>query len=201
LKQQLIAEVLRILQEAEEIDQAEDELYGKGNSGYELPKHLQTTEGRLKALREAMAVIEEEDWLAKTIDEVKSEDKESDEEKKNEKETTANVTDPDSRIMRQREGVFNECYNAQAVVDVSSQMIVAQTVVKDANDKKMLVPMLRQVQTNTRKMPKFASADNDYFNKKQITDKRIGAVRILCPPARERAYRKQGEFSKKCASF
>jgi transposase len=202
----LRAEVSRIFQEAEEIDQAEDELYGKGNSGHELPEHLQTTEGRLKALREAMAAIEEEDWLKETIDEVKAEEPEDKEgesevENSNDKETTANVTDPDSRIMRQRKGIFNECYNSQAAVDVSSQMIVAQTVVQDANDKKMLVPLLRQVQTNTRKMPKFASADNGYFNEKQISEKRIGAVRVLCPPARNQAHRQQGKFSKKMREF
>lgn len=200
----LAAEVTRIFQEAEDIDQAEDELYGKGNSGHELPEHLQTTEGRRKALRAAMAEIEEEDWLNQTIDEIEAEESEPEEsevEKKNDKETTANVTDPDSRVMRQREGVFNECYNAQAAVEVSSQMIMAQTVTQDANDKKMLIPVLKQVQINTRKMPKFASADNGYFNEKQITDKQIGAVRVLCPPAKNPDHWQQGEFSKKMREF
>jgi transposase len=199
----LTAVVTKILQEAEEIDQLEDELYGKGNSGYELPEHLKTTEGRIKALREAMAAIEEEDRLEaeveKTVDEI--EEEESEEKNKNSNKTTANLTDPDSRVMRQREGVFNECYNVQAAVDVSSQMIMAQTVTQDANDKKMLIPVLKQVQTNTRKMPKFASADNGYFNEKQITDKRIGAVRVLCPPARNPDHWQQGEFSKKMREF
>jgi transposase len=203
LKKELIIEVNRILEEAEEIDQAEDKLYGKGNSGYELPKHLQTEEDQLKALRKAKAVIEEEDWLKTPVDEIKEseDDEDSEVENSDDKETTANVTDPDSRIMRQRKGIFNECYNAQAAVDVSSQMIVAHTVVQDANDKRMLVPILKQIQTNTRKMPKFASADNGYFNEKQITDRRIMAVKILCPPARSFAYRQQGEFSKRMKKF
>ncbi len=191
---ELNAVVEKILQEAEEIDQAEDELYGKGNNGYDLPEHLQTAEGRLKALRKAMAEIEEEDRLEEAeIDETE----ESETKQESSKEVTANVTDPDSRIMRQRRGLFNECYNAQAAVDVSSQFIMAQTVVQDANDKKMLIPMLKQVQTNTRKMPKWASADNGYFSEKQITDKRIMATRVLCPPAKNQ----QGQFAQKMREF
>src|SRR4051794_32879687 len=48
-----------ILEEAAEIDRAEDELYGT-ERGDELPEHLRTREGRRKALREARERLERE---------------------------------------------------------------------------------------------------------------------------------------------
>src|SRR5690606_41193655 len=56
----------------------------------------------------------------------------------------ANVTDPDSRIMKTRQG-FVQGYNAQAVV-TEDQLIVAAAVTQDANDVGQLHPMLQQAQ-------------------------------------------------------
>jgi transposase len=52
-----------------------------------------------------------------------------------------NFTDPESRIMKMRGG-FEQCYNAQAAVEVSSMLIVGQHVTEQANDKQQLVPTL-----------------------------------------------------------
>lgn len=57
---ELAAEVAAMLREAEEIDQAEDERYGKDRRGDELPEELHTREGRLKKIREAKAKLEAE---------------------------------------------------------------------------------------------------------------------------------------------
>jgi transposase len=51
--------VREILREAEEVDRAEDELYGKEHSGDELPEPLRTEEGRKQALADAKRRIEE----------------------------------------------------------------------------------------------------------------------------------------------
>ena len=48
-----------IIKEASEIDSAEDELYGDAR-GDELPEHLQTSEGRRAALKEAKQKLEQE---------------------------------------------------------------------------------------------------------------------------------------------
>ena len=55
-----------------------------------------------------------------------------------------NFTDPESRIMKMRGG-FEQCYNAQAAVEVSSMLIVGQHVTEQANDKQQLVPTLAVV--------------------------------------------------------
>jgi len=52
-----------------------------------------------------------------------------------------NYTDPESRIMKMRGG-FEQCYNAQAAVEVTTMLVVGQHVTDQANDKQLLVPIL-----------------------------------------------------------
>ena len=42
-------------------------------------------------------------------------------------------------------GSFEQCYNAQAAVDVATMLVVGQHVCNDANDKRQLVPALADV--------------------------------------------------------
>jgi hypothetical protein len=58
----------------------------------------------------------------------------------------ANVTDPDSRLMKRSEG-FIQGYNAQAVV-TKEQIVLAADVTQDTNDVGQLEPMLAQTQQN-----------------------------------------------------
>ena len=59
-EQKLVAEVTRLLAEAERIDAAEDELYGKDKRGDELPAELRDRESRLRRIRELKADLERE---------------------------------------------------------------------------------------------------------------------------------------------
>jgi hypothetical protein len=57
-----------------------------------------------------------------------------------------NFTDPESRIMKAGSGNhFQQCYNAQAAVEVESRLIVGQRVSPSPNDKQELVPTLASV--------------------------------------------------------
>ena len=56
-----------------------------------------------------------------------------------------NFTDPQSRIMPVGGGRFEQCYNAQAVVEVESRLIVRERVSDAPNDKEQLVPGLGAV--------------------------------------------------------
>jgi transposase len=60
--------------------------------------------------------------------------------------TNANVTDPDSGIMKTRRG-WLQGYNAQIVV-TPGQIILAADVTTEANDVRQLTPMLDQAQAN-----------------------------------------------------
>ncbi len=55
-----------------------------------------------------------------------------------------NFTDPESRIMKVRGG-FEQSYNAQAAVEVTTMLIVGQHVTDQANDKRQLVPTMAVV--------------------------------------------------------
>src|SRR6266849_3151853 len=59
-EEQLAAEVERLLQAAAATDEAEDQQYGKGRRGDELPQELARRESRLRKIREAKAALEAE---------------------------------------------------------------------------------------------------------------------------------------------
>ncbi|HUR22537.1 MAG TPA: transposase [Acidimicrobiales bacterium] len=61
------------------------------------------------------------------------------------KKLVANVTDPDSRIMKTPKG-FAQAYNAQAAVN-ENQVVIACAVTQEANDCRQLVPMMAATAT------------------------------------------------------
>ena len=89
-----------------------------------------------------------------------------------------NFTDPESRIMPDgsHKGSFVQGYNAQIAVDGKAQVIVAAEVTQQSNDKQQLVPMLEQVKRNVGAQPQAASADNGYWNGKQVGDARVQGI-------------------------
>lgn len=54
-----------------------------------------------------------------------------------------NLTDEQSRIMAVSGGSFEQAYNGQAAVDVTSMLIVAVTLTQETNDMGQVVPMLQ----------------------------------------------------------
>lgn len=96
-----------------------------------------------------------------------------------------NFTDPESRIMLRSGRQFEQCYNAQIVVDSHAQIIVAHDTVQDANDKKMLQPMLQQVVQRLGRSPNRASGDSGYFSEENLTSAVATSIELLIPPDRE----------------
>jgi transposase len=79
----------------------------------------------------------------------------------------ATESDLEARLMPSRRGkVFG--YNAQAVVDQHSGMIVAEAVVNEANDSGQLVPMLRQTEANLGGTAEDTVADKGYRNERSL---------------------------------
>src|ERR1700758_2193044 len=78
-----------------------------------------------------------------------------------------NFTDAESRIMKSKDG-FVQAFNAQAAVDAEAQIIVAQAVTQDANDKRQLVPMTDAIETNLGRKPEQLSADSGYCSDANI---------------------------------
>jgi hypothetical protein len=72
-----------------------------------------------------------------------------------------NFTDPESRILKTRDG-FIQGYNGQAAVDGAHQIIVAQTLTDSSSDQGQLVPLLDGIRANLGRNPDEVSADAGY---------------------------------------
>jgi hypothetical protein len=183
---ELAAEVERLLAEAAQTDQDEDDRYGRGRRGDELPRQLRRKQSRLEAIRRAKAQLEEE-----ARSRAQAERTEYEQKKKNwdqragtnrgrePKEPTdevdpqaqRNFTDPDSRIMP--DGAtksFEQTYNCQAGADASSQVIVAADVTQQSNDKQQVEPMVQMMKENLDgATPKKLTADSGYYSEANVT--------------------------------
>ena len=71
-----------------------------------------------------------------------------------------NFTDPESRIMKTKDG-FVQAYNAQAAVDAEAQIIVAHGVTQ-GSEQHQLVPMTDAIEANLGRKPEQVSADAGY---------------------------------------
>lgn len=181
-------EVRRMLAEADAVDAEEDAKYGKDRRGDELPEELQTREGRLKRLHECKERLErkaEEKKAArgKKIEDRKAEEAATGKRKRGRKpknpdeierkQAKANVTDPESRIMKTRNG-YVQGYNAQAAV-TEDQVIVAAEVTQEENDVRQLHPMIEKaVETlesaGVKEKMGAVLADAGYFSEKNLAD-------------------------------
>jgi len=206
---QLEKEIAALLQEAESVDAAEDAKYGKGKRGDELPEELQRRESRLIKIRAAKAALEVE---AKEKAEEKAKEVEERLKKRAEEETRTgkktkgtlpiapdpemaipeakaqkNFTDPESRIMKDGASKgFEQAYNAQIAVDSTAQVIVAEGVTQESNDKKQLVPMMVKTKENVGSLPENASADAGYFSEANVTAKELEDFNLHIPPDRKK---------------
>lgn len=181
-KEELDALVADLLREADAVDKEEDRLFGPDRRGDELPAELSDAKRRREKIEELMRDMEREAEEAAAekqarIDERTKEEEETGRRKRGRKPgqpeenpdpaAKRNLTDPDSRIMKTRKG-YVQGYNAQAVVDVDTGIIVAADVTTEANDVKQLVPMLEQVKEETGEEPGKALVDAGYFSEKNL---------------------------------
>lgn len=81
-----------------------------------------------------------------------------------------NLTDEESRIMKVSGGGFEQCYNAQAVVDTESMLILASHVTQATNDKEQVEPMVAKMQANPEGLnrPSTCLADTGYYSGKNV---------------------------------
>ena len=157
--------VQAMLSEAQTADEAEDDLYGAERRGDELPEGLRDRHSRRARLQACQARLEQEAAEALAQQQSKLETRQSEEAATGQKKrgrkpkavtaiaeasatATANVTDPDSRIMKTQTG-YVQGYNAQAIV-TAEQIVVAAELTQQANDIQQLYPMVAQAQANLK---------------------------------------------------
>ena len=85
-------------------------------------------------------------------------------------------TDPESRIMKSRQGK-HFCYNAQVAVDAENKLLVTTAVVSQENDKGLLLPIVEKAERELGQSPQEILADAGYYVINQIekieTEKQI----------------------------
>jgi hypothetical protein len=161
IEAQLKAEVQEMLKLAEAADQ------GNVPEGVELPAEIKRRKDRLAAIAAAKAKIEararERFEREQAEYEAKMAKRQAQQESTGKRpggkppeppqagpraEDQINLTDEDSRIsiMKVAGGGFEQCYNAQAVVDTESMLVLAPHVTTAGNDKAQVAPMLERIQ-------------------------------------------------------
>jgi transposase len=180
---ELKEEIDDLLKRAQETDQAEDQKYGKGNRGDELPEELARRESRLAKIQEAKAALEAEakaeadERRRQDEEERKRRERDGDPPKPGRKAEIAevpkdkaqrNFTDPQSRIMKNSDKAFVQAYNAQAAVDHENQVVVACEVTNQAADAPHLKAMVEKIEANTGERPRQLSADAGYCSEENV---------------------------------
>lgn len=195
-EKRLREEIRQYFEDVEATDQEEQERYGM-KRGDELPEHLKTEGQRLEVIRQAMAELEEEARRKAAAEQEKRREKAAKEDRtyRSRKDpddavpspkAQRNFTDPDSRIMKNADKAFIQGYNAQAAVDVDSQIIVATQLTNQAADGPHLVDMVEQVEQVTGSLPREVLADAGYFSEENVTTLEAKEMSVLIPPERVR---------------
>lgn len=183
LESQFKAEVEVLLRQAEEAD---------GNElpdGLDIPAELKRREDRLGAISRAKAEIErraaqrhaeEQAEYEKKLAERKTKEQETGKKPRGKQpkppepgpkdKDQVSLTDEESRIMPIRGGGFDQCYNAQASVDIDTMLIVGQHLSQKPNDKLEIDPALKALKALPEQMGTVDSllADAGYFSSANV---------------------------------
>lgn len=170
----LTAEVEAWLEQAEAADAAEDREHGAEARGDEMPEWMANKQERLAKIKEAKAALEAEAEAAAAAKPAEQEQAPKGGGRKPEPPSTLpadkaqrNFTDPDSRILKTKDG-FIQGYNAQAAVDAGHQVIVAHGLTNCGSDQGQLEPMVEAMETALGAKPKEFSADCGYCSEKNL---------------------------------
>jgi len=183
--------VVCLMKEAEDIDQNEDLEFGN-KRGDELPKELQQLEVRKEKIEKAIQELKREksklrnELIGKRVKEGKKGILTKTEEKKV-KNKKINITDHDAKYMKEREGCIKTNYNAQASVDEENQFVVACDVTTECNDKKQLIPMVKQSEENLKAKIDIFKADSGYHSGNNLAKMSKNQIKVLIDdPSKQR---------------
>ena len=181
LIERLGAEVEELMQKAEQADAKPLE------EGLSIPEEITRRETRIDKLKAARKIIEDrhaekmkekqEEYEQRKKDRQKIRDKGGKPRGREPKppqdipddKAQVNFTDEESRIMKTSNG-FQQCYNAQAAVDIEgSMLILGAYVTNDVNDKKQLCPALNSVDSSIREVSDLLG-DSGYYSENAVTE-------------------------------
>ncbi len=205
------AEVERLLNQAQQTDQQEDQSFGVSQSADSLPEDLANAQKRLQRLQQAKTELEQEakeqlqaanDTLpvrkagrpgkAEQTSEPPKNPRQREKEKKQRQRARKNAAapgrqynfvDPDSRVMRDNgQKCFVQAYNAQIAVDAHAQVIVAAELTQQTVDRQQLLPLVKSVCSNAQATPRTITADAGYWDTMSLLDPSMKGIEVLVSP-------------------
>ena len=201
----LEAELGRLFDESQEIDELEnDDINIQDMEINRLPEHLSTKEKRKEVLNRAKEkLIERHDIESKKQEEKildrEKEELESGKKKRGRKplepkkepssDSKVNLTDPESQIMSTTNG-WIQGYNGQIIVS-ENQVILATMISDEKNDKKLLIPMLNELEDlftgiHPSISPNILLSDAGYFSYPNSLAELDYGIQLIIPPSKER---------------
>ena len=179
-RDRLEQQVQELLDEASSMDARENEQHGPDARGDELPSGLKNPRKRAEHLQRALDELKKrEDALRREQEERialrEKEEQEAGRKKRGRKPKPAaevklpedarvNRTDPESRVMKGRNGRYLQGYNGQAMVDCESQVIVAQQLANEQADVNLLATILDLCEEQAGARPAQVLADAGYWS-------------------------------------
>ena len=174
----LSAEIAELLATAERLDAAEDERFGEGVRGDEIPAELRRREDRLAAIRAAKERLEAKQ---RRTDDERGRQPGQDRSPQNgqpyqreygepDRKAQSNFTDPESGIMKTSTEGFQQSYNAPTVVDAENQLVVDASVSANASDQGQLLARLDAVEESFGERPAEVLADAGYRNEADLLE-------------------------------
>lgn len=180
MMQQLELEVEQLMKKAEQADATPLE------DGLTIPEEILRREERKAALAKARAEIEARAQARYAVELAEHQKKMAERQARQERgekvggkpptppspepgpKEQYNFTDPESRIMKAGNGQhFEQCFNAQAAVEVDSRLIVGDRVSQAPNDKQELVPTVAAIPKEAGKVGAVLT-DNGFYGEQAV---------------------------------
>jgi transposase len=171
-EKRLKEEIKVLLEKTEQTNVAEDQIYGADNDGYHLQKELSLREERLKKIEVAKLALEErekKDHPDQNIDPKKQ----------------ISFADPQARPFAKKSEGAAYVYNAQAAVDMESQIIVENHIEDSVSDAGAVQATLENMAGGVGEKPEHLVADAGYGNSKTVEACSAHGVTPVCATSRD----------------
>ena len=164
LKKELAETYQQLDAKANQADQREDEQFG-GASHHQLDVDAAQVERKLAKVNAALAEVEKLEAAGKTVP------------------SRIPMTDPESRIMPNKDGGHSPNYSPISTVDIDSGMIVDATVINEINEDSRLMGSIEKVQENfgLESAPAKVLADGLMATGENITRCNAAGVELYAP--------------------
>jgi transposase len=204
------SEVERLLKQAQQTDQEEDQPLGISQPADALPEELANAQTRLLRLQQAKMELEQEakeqlqslsalplrnrgrprkEEQASQPPKDRSQREKEKKQRRRARENAAapgrqyNFVDPDSRVMRDNgQKCFVQAYNVQIAVDAHAQVIVAAELTQQVIDRQQLLPLIKSVCSTAQATPETITADAGYWDTASLLDPSLKGIQVLVSP-------------------